>query len=98
MPMRVGDTPDGGAPGAGDNPGGAPAPGAPPGAPAAEDPEAAKKKKTDTGLGEDAVDAAGWGCAIFECFDCLSVLAVGAVTTAVVVRRTRRRRRAASAL
>jgi hypothetical protein len=93
--MRVGDTPEGGTP-----EGGTPDAGATPvaGAPAAEDPAEAKKKKGgDDGVLEDAAEAAGWGCAILSCFDCLSVLVIGAVTTAVVVERARRRWRLAEA-
>ncbi|HEV3233372.1 MAG TPA: hypothetical protein VG329_02345 [Candidatus Dormibacteraeota bacterium] len=91
MPMRVGDTPEGGTPDAGAAP--------VPGAPIAEDPEAAKKKKGgDDGVLEDAAEAAGWGCAILSCFDCLSVLAISAVTTALVVERARRKRRLAEDL
>ena len=86
MPMRVGDVPEGGAP-----------PGPVPGAgetPATDDPAAAKHKKGgDDGVVGDAVEAAGWGCAIFECLDCASALAIGTVTAVVVLRRSHRRRR-----
>ena len=60
MPMRVGDIPEGGSPEG-------PAPGAA-GVPPTEDPEAAAKQKKGGGDGVvgDAVEAAGWGCAIFE--------------------------------
>ncbi len=90
MPMRVGDTPEGGAPES------APVEAAPPGGPLPEGPEEAKKKKKgDDGALDDAVEAAGWGCAIFSCFDCLSVLAISAATAAVVVQRSRHNRRLA---
>ncbi|MFY9615033.1 MAG: hypothetical protein WAT58_06500 [Candidatus Dormiibacterota bacterium] len=90
--MRVDDTPEGGTP----DPGAAPVQGAP----GAEESEEEKKKKRggDDGVLEDAAEAAGWGCAILSCFDCLSVLAISAVTTAVVVEGARRRRRLAEAL
>ncbi|MEA2645766.1 MAG: hypothetical protein QOE92_849 [Chloroflexota bacterium] len=86
MPMRVGPTAPGPDPGAPDPNRGAPT--------YADNPNRKEKAPDDDSIVGDAVQAAGWGCLAFECFDCLSFLVIAAVGTGVVAWRRRAAARA----